>query len=492
MSKSSSSFAANVLKLVTGSVFAQGLGVLVAPIVARLFAPEAFGVAALFTSIAGIIGVVACLRYQLAIMLPKTDEEAANLLGVSLFFVLIITGISVLIIFFTGDVIAGMLNSQELKKFLWLVPVSVFVSGIFLALNYWNSRTKQFGRFSIATVISSVVAQTTKLGAGFAGFVSGGTLIGTSILGQIVSTFVLGGQIWRDDHHLFKASIRWKKMIAGLKRHKKFPIYSTWSALLNTASQQLPALLLAFYFSPKIVGFYALGQAVLSMPMGLVGGAVAQVFFQKASEAHNHTGNLSKVVEEVFKRLVSLGIFPILLLTLIGKDLFIVAFGARWAEAGVYMQILGLWIFFQFISSPISTLFAVLEKQHYGLLFNSVLFVTRAASLIVGGMTGDVRFTLLLFASTGVACYGFLCFWLISKAELPVMRAFYQIVKYSIYSSPLLISIALVKWLLGVQEMGVLLLGLCALLVYYFLVMRRDKELRKPIDMLLQRVGFIK
>jgi hypothetical protein len=72
------------------------------------------------------------------------------------------------------------------------------------------------------------------------------------------------------------------------------------------------------------------------------------------------------------------------------------------------------------------------------------------------------------------------------------MRAFYQIVKYSIYSSPLLISIALVKWLLGVQEMGVLLLGLCALLVYYFLVMRRDKELRKPIDMLLQRVGFIK
>ena len=93
-------FAENVLKLVTGSVIAQGIGVIVAPIIARLFAPEAFGVAALFASITGIIGVVACLRYELAIMLPKTDEEAANLLGASLFFVLIITGISVLIIFF--------------------------------------------------------------------------------------------------------------------------------------------------------------------------------------------------------------------------------------------------------------------------------------------------------------------------------------------------------------------------------------------------------
>jgi len=487
-----STFAGNVLKLVTGSVFAQGIGVLAAPIVARLFAPEAFGVAALFTSIASIIGVVACLRYELAIMLPKTDEEAANLLGLSLFFVLIITGISALIIFFADDLIVNLLNSPELKRYLWLVPMVVFVTGIFTALNYWNSRTKHFGRLSIARVISSVATQTTKLGAGFAGFVSGGVLIGTSLLGQIVSTLALGGQIWRDDRHLFKASIRWKKMIAGLKRHKKFPIYNTWSALLNTASQQLPTIMLAFYFSPKIVGFYALGKTVLSMPMNMVGGAVAQVFFQKASEAHNRTGNLSVVVEEVFKRLVSLGIFPILLLTLIGEDLFIVAFGARWAEAGVYMQILGLWIFFQFISSPISTLFAVLEKQHYGLFFNSILLVTRAASLIVGGMTGDVRFTLFLVAGTGVACYGSLCFWLISKAGLPLKRALYYIVKYSIYSSPLLIVTALAKWSLGVQEMGVLLLGLCCLVVYYFPVIIQDDEFKKPIHMFFQRFGFVK
>lgn len=223
-----STFTGNVLKLVTGSVFAQGIGVLVAPIVARLFAPEAFGVAALFASITGIIGVVACLRYELAIMLPKTDEEAANLLCLSLFFVFIITGLSVLIIFFAGDVIANLLNSPELKKYLWLIPVSVFVSGTFLAMNYWNSRTKHFGRLSIAKVVSSVVVQATKLGAGLAGFVSGGVLIGTGILGQIVSTFVLGGQIWRNDRRLFKASIRWEKMISGLKRHKKFPLIDVW------------------------------------------------------------------------------------------------------------------------------------------------------------------------------------------------------------------------------------------------------------------------
>lgn len=492
MSKPSSSFAGNVLKLATGSVFAQGLGVLVAPIVTRLFAPEAFGVAALFVSITGVIGVVACLRYELSIMLPKTDEEAANLLGVSLCFVLIITGISALIIFWVDDDVVRLLNSPELKNYLWLVPIAVFFNGIFLALNYWNSRTKHFGRLSIARVVASVTTQATKLSAGFAGYLSGGVLIATGILGSIVSTFALGWQIWRNDRHLLKVNIRCKRMIAGLKRHKRFPIYSSWSALLNTASQHLPVIILAFYFSPKIVGFYALGRTVLGMPMNLVGGAIAQVFFQKASEAHNRNGNLSKVVEEVFKRLVSLGIFPILLLTLIGEDLFIVAFGARWAEAGVYVQILSLLIFFQFISSPISALVSVLEKQGYGLFINSALFSTRAVSLIIGGMTGDIRFTLFLFTITGVACYGFHCFWLISKAGIPVVRALYQIVKYSIYSATLLIVIVLAKWSLGIQEIGGLLLGLCCSLGYYLLIMRLDKELRRPIHMLFQRVGFIK
>jgi O-antigen/teichoic acid export membrane protein len=487
-----SSFATNVLKLFIGSVFARGLGVLVAPIAARLFAPEAFGVAALFASITGIFSIVACLRYELAIMLPKTDEEASNLLGLSLFFVLIIASITALIIFFFGDVILSLFNSPELMKYFWLVPISVFVSGTFLALNYWNSRTKHFGRLSIARVISSIFAQTTKLGAGFAGFISGGVLIGTGMLGNIVSTFALGGQIWRDDRKLFKKSVRCKKMLAGLKRHKKFPIYNTWSAFLNTAARESPAIILAFYFPPEVIGFYALGKTVLSKPMSMVGAAISQVFFQKASEAHNRNGNLSEVVEEVFKRLVVLGIFPIPLLTLIGKDLFIVAFGTRWAEAGVYVQILGIWIFFQFISSPISTLFAVLEKQHYEFFFNGMLLGTRVVSLIIGGMTGDVKLTLFLFASTGVVCYSFLCFWLISKAGLPFMRALYQIFKYSIYSSPLLIVVALAKWSLGMREIGVLLLSLCCLAVYYLLVIIRDEELKKPINMFFQRFGFVK
>lgn len=44
---------------------------LVVPILSRLYTPDAFGTAAVFVSIAGIISIVSCFRYELAIMLPE-------------------------------------------------------------------------------------------------------------------------------------------------------------------------------------------------------------------------------------------------------------------------------------------------------------------------------------------------------------------------------------------------------------------------------------
>ena len=57
----SSSFTTDVLKLVTGTTFAQFIVILASPLLTRLYGPEAFGFLALFTSITSIIGVIACM-----------------------------------------------------------------------------------------------------------------------------------------------------------------------------------------------------------------------------------------------------------------------------------------------------------------------------------------------------------------------------------------------------------------------------------------------
>ena len=337
-----SSFASDVLTLSVGTLFAQAILILVSPVLTRLYGPEDFGLFAIFQSVTGIFITVACLRYELAIMLPERDCEAANLLGLSILLAAATSALMVPMIWLLRDPLLRHLNAFELLPYLWMVPLAVFLGGAFSALNYWNSRTKRFLRLSVARVTSSVMATGTQIGMGLAGYPTGGSLIGAGILGSAVSTFVLGGQIWRDDHRVLQDSVCARGMMSGLRRYHKFPMIDILSSFLNALSWQIPVLFLSAFFSSAVAGYYALGFRVIQLPMSFVGSAVSQVFFQRCVNAKAE-GTLRNVVENVFHLLVVFSLLPMLMLTIYGRDIFAFVFGERWAEAGVYAQFLGAW-----------------------------------------------------------------------------------------------------------------------------------------------------
>jgi lipopolysaccharide exporter len=467
--KASSDFSGNVLKLVTGATFAQALGILVSPIVTRLFVPESYGGAALFLSITSIIGVIVCLRYELAIMLPKTDEEAANVLAVSLCSVLVVTTLSATIVVWGGDYILHLLNAFELKKYLWLIPVSVFFSGISLSLNYWNSRKKNYGYLSMIQICSSVITQTSKLSAGFAGFVSSGALIVTSMIGSVITAVLLGGQSWRSGKQLFLSSVRWRGIFECFLRYRKFPLIDTWGGLLNTISWQLPALMLSSFFPLYVVGFYSLGLAVIMRPLNIVSSALAQVFYQKACDEKNFIGNNGELVEKLMDNLIVVGILPTMILAMIGPELFLVVFGEQWGEAGRYTQILSPWVFFWFISSPLSTMFSVYERQGIALYAHIIIFLTRIGSLYVGGMYQNIYLALGLFSLTGIAAYAFVMIWNIRLAQANGSKIFLKFIKYCVYYSPGALCIFLTKYIFHFGSISILLLVLVIITIYLYI-----------------------
>lgn len=478
------SFAYDVFTLVSGTAFAQILTILVTPILTRLYGPEAFGLLALFLSITGVFGVIVCLRYELSIMLPESDKEAANLLGLSLLIALILSSLTIPIICFGRQAIQDILKAPQLGAYLWFVPLYVFVSGVFLALNYWNSRTKHFKRLSAARITSSVASTATQLGAGFSGYTTGGSFIGASLVGQSVSTFILGGQIWKNDKSLFLRSIRLKKMTEGLKRYRKFPLVDSWSALLNTVSWQLPVFLLSSFFSPIVVGFYSLGFRLLQLPMSFIGSSISQVFFQRASEAKSE-GSLAPLVENVFRLLVVVGMFPIFTLTIVGNDVFSVVFGDAWTEAGVYVQILSIWAFVWFISSPLSTLWVVFEKQELGLKITFTNLITRIVSLWIGGILGNARISLLLFSFSGVLVYGYLCIKMMIIAGIKISKIKTIIGSNFALCLPCNLILACLK-LFKVSEYILVAISFLFVVGYYIYMLKTDSQ----INTLLNRSGM--
>lgn len=183
-------------------------------------------------------------------------------------------------------------------------------------------------------------------------------------------------------------------------RYKRFPLYSTWEGLLNTAGTQLPPLIFAIFFGPAVAGLYSLANRVLSIPMSLIGSAIGQVFLSNAAEARRN-GTLGTLVLNLHTKLAHLGLAPALLLALTGPDLFAFVFGANWRQAGEFARWMAPWLYFVFTLSPLSTLFAVMENQKEGFAFQVILFVVRLAAIFIGSVILDISGTVILFPSEG-------------------------------------------------------------------------------------------
>ena len=82
--------------LVGGTAFAQALTILVLPILTRLYTPDDFSLLAVYTAILAIVSSVACLRFEIAIPLPSSDDVAIRLVCLALLSVVAVTGASLI------------------------------------------------------------------------------------------------------------------------------------------------------------------------------------------------------------------------------------------------------------------------------------------------------------------------------------------------------------------------------------------------------------
>ena len=126
--KPKSEFSRNVLTLMTGTTIAQAIPIAISPILTRIYTPEDFGVFALYMAIASIIAVIATGRYEMAIMLPKEEEDVKSIVKLILILLSIVTFITFLIVSFFNQAIVSLFENQEISN--WLYFFGWFISSI--------------------------------------------------------------------------------------------------------------------------------------------------------------------------------------------------------------------------------------------------------------------------------------------------------------------------------------------------------------------------
>ena len=364
--KPKSEFTKNVLTLMTGSTIAQAIPIAISPILTRIYSPEDYGLVALYMSIATIASITATGRYEMAIMLPKKDTDAVNVLLLSVYISLFISILSLIIIFIFNQEITNFLGNQEVSLWLYLVPVSVLLTGIYQSIRYWSNRKKYFTNLAKNSVIMTGTGSSLNLGFGFLGF-GGGGLISAGLLSQVIGIFFLGKMTWTKDKKLLSLQNK-IKMIALMKRHRKLPLFNLPNAIIDTFRISGISILIAKFFTVGNLGQYSLAWRMVVTPASLIGNSLSQVFFQKLSSS-----NKVDLYELIIKFMMKASIiaFPMYLgIYFFAEDIFTFIFGQNWVIAGKIASALAPWLFFNFISSPLSPIFIILNKQEIMLAFS--------------------------------------------------------------------------------------------------------------------------
>ena len=399
----------DIAKLIGGTISAQIIIVIATPIITRLYTPGDLGVLGVFVSVSGILGVAACMRYDLAIMLPKSDEDSINLV-VSSCAIALFTSIILLVSLWMFREIGGDLFDFDLNL-IWtcLVPAGVLILGIANAFSTWQSRKKQFNRLALGRIMRALVLVGSQIVLRWEAdpIGDGAALITAQLVADTILVLVLADGIleFAQSHANLRSFNHYKRLI---KRYKKFPFFSVWGGLFNRSAAYLPQLMFAFLFDLEVVGFLLVSQKLVGMPVSVVGEGVSRVFFQKATEYRNEGRPVHIMLSIVLIGLFILSISILGILSMAAPYLIVPLLGQEWVKVGRYIQILAPMYAFKFSASPVSQLAIVFEKQERFLLWQVAYMTVSIVSIVIGSVLGGAEEALVGYSISGCCMYAYL------------------------------------------------------------------------------------
>lgn len=400
-----STFTKNIAILAGGTASAQILTLLVSPLLTRLYTPTDFGVLAVYASLLGMVSVVASLKYELAMPLSKDEATATNLLALCLGLVFSVSAVTASVIGIVGSRLTAWVHTPQLEPYLWLIPVGVVSIGLYQALNYWAIYARIFGVIAYTKFAQSLSQNLSQVGLGLIGVAPLGLLVG-QVLGQAAGIFSLARAAWRQNQHSTK-SIRLSALADVAQRYRRFPVFSSGSAFLNTAGLQLPALLLAALYEPQVAGWFALSERVVRLPLTFIGQSVAQVYLGEASKlALEDPQALQSLFRRTARTLFLVGLVPLGFIALVAPWLFRLVFGETWSMAGTFVQVLSLMFLVRFAVTPLSQTLNILERQDLQLVWDACRVVLVCAAFYTSHlMQRSALQAIILYGSAMVVAY---------------------------------------------------------------------------------------
>jgi O-antigen/teichoic acid export membrane protein len=364
--KPKSEFSRNALTLMSGTTIAQAIPIVISPILTRIYTPEDFGIFGLYIAIVSVLSASTTGKYELAIMLPKRDKDALNIASFSIIMTLMVSLLFAFIVYIYNTDISSLLHNPNISLWLYFLPISLFLSGIYQILFFWNNRKKEYKLLANSTILQSSSIGITNLALSLLHFLNG--LILGNVLGQIITNILFWKKSFQKNNYSYPISKL--RMLANIRKYYNFPLYSMPMSILNSMSSNIIIYSLSIFFNPLLLGYYYLSQRVLNTPLTIISSSLSSFFFQSVA----HLERKKHLYLKTFTYSLLVNTALVTPLFLFGAEIFSFIFGSQWQRAGEIAQILSPLLILSSATGSVSTIFPTLLKNEITLIWQIIYF----------------------------------------------------------------------------------------------------------------------
>lgn len=402
-------FDQNIAKLFSGTAIAQLISFISLPIIAKQYGPSEYGIYGGFVAATSILGILSTGKYELAIVISNKRSEVEALINLSFHINFIICFlIAVLVVTLPMHTLNWLFGIDTNNRLIFLIiPLLTYLIGTFQVLNYSLVREKKFTTLSINKILRSSLFGLFAITMGF--FLQKAQNIAIALtVSYLLSNIFL--RIKVREYYVNTNTLlntEWIGIIKNVsKKYYNFPLYTLPSEFMNVVCTQLPVFVFLLAFSTTESGYFSFILMTLNIPISLLANAVLDVFKEKAARDYRETGSCRNAYLETLKKMIILSILPFVTIFLIGDDLIRLLFGSQWIGAIEFLDIMLVMFFFKFISSPLTYIFFIVERQKEDFFWHVYILLTNILVLYVGAfMFENILLTLKLYSANFTFIY---------------------------------------------------------------------------------------
>lgn len=339
------------------------------PVVGLLYSPSQFGEYALYGALLAFLGIVATLRYEMAIPIASNRRAAISLLslaliGSALFSILVrIVGSSL------KEAASRWFSVISWDDLIAFLAIGCAAEGCVRTLRAWNLRQSDMSALATAKVAQSmgvVACQLLFVPLGHIG------LYLSDVVGRTLAALSHWFFAWQRKQLPSQRSGP-RSLARVATRYRRYPLYSTWATLCIQFVDCSPLILLSLIYGSAAAGSFALAHRAVLGPLLFISMAMTQAYVSVGAEKIRECPlAFTDLFWKTWKRMLIIGGVSVLLTAGLGGFLVRFLLEEQWYQASMFMLLLAPAVFGQFVVGPVYQTLDLLQEQKWAIVVNGL------------------------------------------------------------------------------------------------------------------------